>query len=247
MYKLTMCTFFIFLYFAADAGLLDIANDERIELTPQGDIEFCWFTTANSTTRPLQLKIENFVREQLTRTGLRLSFVGLCLEYSNPMSPIGIGFYDARDNTQGIQNTIQGLVPPEDPGHPSTYHQGRSTQKNLVEIVLSSRLEKVRPSLIKQASGLSERGLEALFLSIALHEILHAIGFSHEHNRPDSTCLLEKDKTYSPLSNTLVGEYDGASIMNPCFTRQYNFESNGPIALSTGDIETLQSLYFYSF
>jgi hypothetical protein len=163
------------------------------------------------------------------------------------MSPIGIGFYDAVDNTEGLQNTMQGLVPLEDPGHPSTYFQGRYTQINLVEIILSSRLEKVRPSLIQQASPLSASGLEALFLTIALHEVLHALGISHENNRPDSICTLEKDKSYSPLSNTLVGEYDGTSIMNPCFTRQYNFESNGPIALSAGDIETLQSLYLYSF
>ena len=234
--------------YIANAGLLEISIDDRIIPNTRGEVELCWFTAKNSATRPLQIKIENFVREQMVyRAGLKISFVGLCLEHTNPMSPIGIGFYDAADNTAGIQNTIQGLVPLEDPGHPTTYHQGRYTQDNLVEVVLSSRLEKVRPSLTKQAASLSENGLESLFLSIALHEVLHAIGIGHEHNRPDSTCTLEKDKTYSSLSNTLVGDYDGTSIMNPCYTRQYDFENAGPIVLSHGDIQTLQSIYIYSF
>lgn len=227
----------------ANAGLLDIPLDQRIELTADQQIELCWFTAKDSKTRPLQIKIETFLAEQLLKNaGLKISFVGLCLQHSNPMGPIGIGFFDDEDNTAGIQNTLRGLAPKDFPGHPTTYHQGVYTTQNLVEVVLSSRLQEVRPSLLEQAANLSEQGLESLFLSIALHEVLHALGVSHEHNRPDSLCNLEKDKKFHQDSNTLIGAYDPESLMNPCYTKQYDFEK-GPIVLSQGDIMTVQYLY----
>ena len=216
--------FLMSLHSAASAGLLGIPAKDRIVLTSNGEIELCWFTSKNSSTHELQTQIENYVQKQIAlRAGLKISFVGLCLEHTNPMGPIGIGFYDAPDNTQGIQNTIQGIVTKDYPGHPTTYHQGLYTQQNLVEVILSSRLESVRPSLEKQAANLSTQGLESLFLSIALHEILHALGVSHEHNRPDSTCSFEKDSSYPPSSDNFVGAYDDHSIMNPCYTRSYDF------------------------
>lgn len=248
MFKILLTLILLVHWNTASAGLLGISLKDRIVPNANGKIELCWFTAKNSTTRPLQEKIEAYVQEQLNlRAGLNISFVGLCLEHSNPMAPIGISFYDAADNTEGINNTLLGLVPTDSPGHPTTYHQGRYTQGNLVEIVLSSRLEQVRPSLVEQAKGLSEKGLESLYLSIALHEILHALGLSHENNRPDSVCSLEKDKTYHSASFTLIGNYDPVSLMNPCHTKVYNFESDGPIILSNGDILALQSIYSLNY
>jgi hypothetical protein len=227
------------------AGLINIPSGLEYPLNSKNEIEFCWLAKENSSTRPLQKKIENYFKEQLQdKAQLAIHFTGLCLNNTNPMAPIGIAFYDAPDNSSGLQSEIiNTAVYSTYLGHPTTYSRGLWAYKNLTDIVLTSHFKNVAPTLIEQMTGLSKQGLDSLLMSIALHESLHALGIAHEHDRADSTCLLEPKVILDPGLHTYIGAYDSESIMNYCKTRFHDFEERGPIRLSEGDVQTLRSLY----
>ncbi len=73
--------------------------------------------------------------------------------------------------------------------------------------------------------------------SIAVHEFGHAIGFSHEQNRPDAPgeCAVLKQ---GPNGDLLLTPYDPQSVMNYC-NPVYN--NNG--ALSVDDIAAVNNVY----
>lgn len=227
------------------AGLINIPLGTKYPLSSKKQIEFCWLAKDNSNTRELQKKIELYLKEQIQdRAQINISFVGLCLKQTNPMAPVGLAFYDAADNPPGLQAEINNVVTnSQHRGHPTTYSRGEWTYKNLTDSVLTSRFIDVSPTLIEQMSELKPQGREALLLSIALHESLHALGIAHEHDRSDSTCVMQSEVILDLQLQTYVGPYDFNSIMNYCKTHEHDFDNEGPIPLSTGDIQTLQSLY----
>lgn len=239
------CAFLLqfFLFNIASAGLIKIQQKYDLQLNQNHQVEICWVNGIDVSSELLKKDIQNYLKAQLTqRAGLSISFLGNCFEIENPMKPIGIAFYDAEDVSLGIQNTLSLLVDKTYPGHPTTYFQGSWTQTQLIDIVLTSQFKNVQPSLVQQMSPLNFVGKQALLLSIALHETLHSLGVAHEQDRPDSTCESDREGDL-PKSYTLVGDYDSDSIMNHCRTHKHNFNLDGPIPLSEGDIQTVQFLY----
>lgn len=236
---------FILLFFllqSAEAGILNIPLKNKFVFDEHKQIEICWLAKDNSLTRPLQIEIESFLQQQLEkRAGFSIQFHSRCLTAQNPLDPIGILFYDGLDNPPGLmEEAISVTSYMEFPGHPRTYSRGLWTKKNLTDIVLTSQFKNVQPSLVEQSHGLSTLGQKNLLVSIALHEMLHALGIDHEQVRPDSTCN-DESGSFNLQIHTLVGAYDPESVMNYCKTHVYDFEK-GPIELSEGDLETLRFL-----
>ena len=78
---------------------------------------------------------------------------------------------------------------------------------------------------------------DACIKSIAVHEFGHAIGFAHEHNRPDRPGECQEPKQGSN-GTLLLTPYDPDSVMNYC-NPIYN--NNG--VLSRYDKEGVESIY----
>lgn len=73
--------------------------------------------------------------------------------------------------------------------------------------------------------------------AIAAHEFGHALGFTHEQNRPDAPAEC-REQSQGSTGDYNVTKYDSHSIMNYC-----NERWNGDGKLSALDIEAVQKFY----
>lgn len=226
---------FIFLSgFLASASVTSITSQKRQLPGADGAYQACWFGSQNSETALLRTQIETYLVAQLERAGLRINFAPNCLTLPDPFFPVAIGFWDATDNTLGVQSTMRDTIFDKVyPGHPMTYFKGKRVHDQLVDIVLTAHFKDVAPNLAAQSANLSPQGAKNLLLSIALHEFLHALGIEHEQDRADSLC--RDSQTYSKGIDIPLTIYDADSVMNYCHTHFFDFES-GAIPLTELDL-----------
>lgn len=228
---------------SAQASVLSVSPSGRFHFNQRGAIELCWASQVSAGTLVIEQQVQQYVQAQLQgRAGLLIEFTGLCLEQRDPFFPIGLGFFDDPATQEGIRSEIKmSASHSANIGQPMTFAKGEWANRQLVDINLSSRFLEVSLSLQKQRLDLSEAGVLNLQKSIALHEVLHALGFAHEQSHRDSVCTEGEDR-YKPRLHTLLTEYDPHSIMNYCETHSYEFEK-GPMPLTPLDIVGLQKIY----
>jgi len=123
---------------------------------------------------------------------------------------------------------------------PSTVGLGTDVRGVRNGMILATRFETITDKDGKPAFDLctrSERERRKCIEHGALHEFGHAIGLSHEQNRPDTPA----DCTEPPQGNdgdTLVGDFDAHSVMNYC-----NVDWSNAGRLSYGDLLGIEHLY----
>jgi hypothetical protein len=148
---------------------------------------------------------------------------------------------DSVDDTWGHYSALKftgwGSCQPRGPGihvlideaHPQTQAVGRYLDAMTDGMVLNFSFEHWRPTCRMQ--------LEFCVAALAVHEFGHAIGFTHEQNRPDAPEECKAD-AQGQTGDFLVTRFDWHSIMNYC-----NPAWIGDGKLSELDIVSVQTIY----
>ncbi|MNZ81607.1 Astacin (Peptidase family M12A) [compost metagenome] len=133
-----------------------------------------------------------------------------------------VGWGTCLEGSRGIHILIE-------ESHPHTKKIGRYLDTVPNGMVLNFSFERWRPTCRLQ--------LEFCVAALAVHEFGHAIGFTHEQNRPDTPEECKAD-AQGVKGDFLVTQFDWHSIMNYC-----NPAWVGDGKLSELDIVSVQTIY----
>lgn len=211
----------------------------KSELWQQNVIDVCWESDADNIT-DFKEEVRNHIVSNFNKTALKLRGWTSCSEYdeTGEKADIRIFTFDNPEFPQGFRlSRLKAIT--KNFGHPRVRALGRPVKGISAGLILTYQFKKVFPGLVKQQENLSEQGKSNLKLSIALHEMGHAIGLRHEDAHPERTC---DDFAESISSARAVGRYNAQSIMSRCFYRNFDYE-NGKLSFNKGDVETINSLY----
>lgn len=229
------------------ASVFSLKDTHRLKANATGEFEVCWWGDFDRPQGGLKEDLQNYIQSEFEgRAGIKLRFFSDCFEHSNPFFPIGIAIYTDPSLKMGLRNVMHSLVKDTDPspGHPNAFFSGKWAQDQLIDVLLNHLFVDVNESLKLQSAAFTGKGRENLIRSIAVHELMHAFGFAHEHRHRDSDCQIEGEVYRSSL-HQLLTSYDRDSVMNYCLTHFYDFEK-GPLGLSGLDIEGLRQKYIHN-
>lgn len=132
------------------------------------------------------------------------------------------GWSQCEERSQGIRIRVE-------EAHPHVKNIGRYLDGMPDGMVLNFTFQRWTPTCRLR--------FEFCVYAVAVHEIGHAIGFTHEQNRPDAPEECKRD-SQGTVGDFLVTQYDLHSIMNYC-----NPKWIGDGLLSELDIFSVQTVY----
>ncbi len=178
---------------------------------PDGLVPLCWEDPAASDAADRNLVLATLDRQISRNAAVRFEDRGACPTTGGDFPGIRLGVADERPRSEGLGTELIGL--------PSG-------------VVLNFTF-----AAWGRDCALNESLRTACIRSIALHEVLHALGFAHEQNRDDAPGDCGAG-AQGESGDESIGAFDRDSVLNYCNARW----NNGGV-VSAGDVAGLRAVY----
>lgn len=229
---------------------LDGVSIDKRNLINKSELTVCWMHTHWSQIEE-RTAIEEYTIEQFDLTNVKLKpDWTLCKDLKD--YDISVFLYDDPDFLADQSEAAKRvrMEDGDDSGNSRVRAWGKFLRNHPYGVVFNSTAFGRNKSGQYRWNLLKPEGQNNLMLSLALHELGHAVGLVHEHAHPEETCDSFDQRIKE--SEVVVGEYDEKSIMNYCLFA-YRDSSNQvlyldslnetPLTFSENDIEVIDSLY----